>query len=453
MSRPWVARASTVSLAVLCAVLASGLFGGRALADGDPASDVLITHSYYVPADAKASTRQEDQLGSLLQAADRAGLPIRVAVIPAEYDLGSALQAWRRPQSYSEFLGYELSNSYKSALLIVMPNGFGLNWPDHPMTQALRSLSAVKVRSGRGGLLTSAEAAVRVVAAAGGVRLAAGSDAAAAASSSSSASHGIPTIAIVIVFAWALAIAAFVVVRRARRRPPRPARAAQSRPSGAAQPRPRLALSRLVALEAGAMSIALVVGVVLVVMKVTTQSAQDPAAGVNAPFLFHAGRRPAPAFKLTGQHGQPVTLAAYRGRPVIVTFIDPLCRNLCPLAAHVLNQLDRELPAAKRVPIIAVSVDVYADTPADLRQDFRRWGLVPQWTWAVGSGAQLAAVWKRYEVGVSVVTKSVAGITEHIVSHDELAYVIDPAGYERALFFWPYAPQGVEQVLAAVSRA
>lgn len=435
-------------------MLAGGLFGASALADGDPASDVLITQTYYVPADANASAGQDGQLASLLRAADRAGLPIRLAVIPAKYDLGSAFGAWRRPQAYSEFLGYELSNSYKSALLIVMPNGFGLNWPGHSITRPLRSLSAIAIHSGRGGLLSAAEAAVRVVAAAGGVRLAAAADTAATASSSASASGGIPTLAIVIVFAWALVIAAFIVVRRARRRRPRPAVAAQSRPSSAAQPRPRFALSRFVVLEGLAMSVALVLGVVLVVVKVTTnQSSSDPAAGVNAPFLFHAGRRPAPAFKLTGQHGQPVTLAAYRGKPVIVTFIDPLCRNLCPLAAHVLNQLDRELPAAKRVPIVAVSVDVYADTPADLRQDFRRWGLVPQWTWAVGNAAQLAAVWRRYEVGVSVVTKSVAGITEHIVSHDELAYVIDPAGYERALFFWPYASAGVKQVLAAVSRA
>jgi len=421
-------------------VLAGGLGGSSALADGDPASDVLITQNYYVPADANASAAQEDQLGSLLKAADRAGLPIRVAVIPAEYDLGSALQAWRRPQDYSEFLGYELSNSYKSALLIVMPNGFGLNWPDHSITRALRSLTAVAIHGGDGGLVTTAEAAVRAFAAAGGVRLAAGADSATPASSSASASHGIPTLAIVIVFAWALLIAAFVVVRRARRRPPGLAGAAPSRPVGAAQPRSRFALSRLAVLEGAAMSTALVLGVVLVVIKVTNQSSSDPAAGVNAPFLFHAGRRPAPAFTLSGQHGQPVTLAGYRGKPVIVTFIDPLCRNLCPLAAQ-------------RVPIIAVSVDVYADTPADLRQDFQRWGLLPQWTWAVGSEAQLAAVWRHYEVGVNVVTKSVAGITEHIVSHDELAYVVDPDGYERALFFWPYAPAGVKQVLAAVSRA
>ena len=36
-----------------------------------------------------------------------------------------------------------------------------------------------------------------------------------------------------------------------------------------------------------------------------------------------------------------------------------------------------------------------------------------------------------------------AGITARQVDHTEAAYVIDPAGYERALFVFPYEPQDV----------
>jgi len=439
-ARRRIGRASAVSLALLCAAAFSA---ASALADGDPASDVLIGHSYYVPADASSSVRQENQLAALLKSADRAGLPIRVAVISTKYDLGSATQAWRRPQAYSEFLGYELSNSYRSALLIVMPNGFGLDWPGHSTARARQLLSAVAIRTGD--LLTATEAAVRAVASAGGVRLGTVT-AASASTSSAAASSGIPTLAIVIVFAWALAIAAVVVVQRRRRRP-------AAATAKTAEQRPRGALSRLAILEAVALSAAIVAGVVLVVIKVTNQAPSDPVPVANPPFVFAAAHRTAPSFKLTGQNGQPVSLAAYRGKPVIITFVDPLCRNLCPLAAHVLNQTDRELPPSQRVPIIAVSVDTYADTHADLLEDFRRWDLVPQWTWAIGSGAQLQAVWHSYDVGVSIVTKSVAGITEHIVSHDEVAYVVDPDGYERALYFWPYTPQSVKHTLAEVSRA
>ena len=86
---------------------------------------------------------------------------------------------------------------------------------------------------------------------------------------------------------------------------------------------------------------------------------------VTPPALsWPAGQRPAPDFVLRDQADRPVSLGAYRGRPVIVTFIDPLCRNLCPLEAQVLNQIERQMPASQRPVILAVSVDVYANARA-----------------------------------------------------------------------------------------
>jgi len=136
---------------------------------------------------------------------------------------------------------------------------------------------------------------------------------------------------------------------------------------------------------------------------------------------------------------------------VIVTFIDPLCRNLCPLEAQVLNQVDREMPVSQRPVILAVSVDVYADARADLLQDVREWHLVPQWHWGVGRPVQLAEVWQRYEVGVSVVTKRIAGTAIRYITHTEAAYVVDSSGHERALFVWPFYPQDVERELRQLS--
>ena len=48
-------------------------------------------------------------------------------------------------------------------------------------------------------------------------------------------------------------------------------------------------------------------------------------------------------------------------------------------------------------------------------------------------------MWRRYQIGVLVATKKIAGVTVHEVSHTEGAYVIDGRGYERALFLWPYS--------------
>ena len=66
--------------------------------------------------------------------------------------------------------------------------------------------------------------------------------------------------------------------------------------------------------------LAIAAGVTLIVMR-ARRSPSSPAAAPNAPFVFPAGSRSAPAFTLTDQHGRGVSLAAYRGRPVIVTFI------------------------------------------------------------------------------------------------------------------------------------
>jgi|GEM_PF-1987040 cytochrome oxidase Cu insertion factor (SCO1/SenC/PrrC family) len=426
--RPPRALLAGCAAAVLVAL---ALAAPRAAADGDPASDVLITHTYFVPSDAGASARQEAQLAALLTTAARAGLHVRVAVIPNAYDLGSALGAWLKPQAYAEFLGYELQNSFRSALIVVMPDGLGLNWPGHAGVR----LPGLAPAHGAGALVAQAQAGVRALAARSGTRL--------AAAAPQPASTGIPSVVPIIVGAWALALAAVAVVLRRRgahrvRTAPRRARRA-------------FAVNRLLVLESAALVLAVTAAVTLIILKTQASSPGSPAAAPNAPFVFPASSRSAPGFVLTDQHGQRVSLAAYRGRPVIVTFIDPFCRNLCPLAAHVLNEVDRELPRAKRVPIIAVSVDIYADTKADLHQDLGRWSLVPQWEWAVGAPPALARVWHDYAVGVQVATKRRAGIVEHIIAHEELAYVVDRRGFERALFFWPYTVAEVEHTLASLT--
>ena len=84
------------------------------------------------------------------------------------------------------------------------------------------------------------------------------------------------------------------------------------------------------------------------------------------PVSWAAGKRRAPAFSLIDQRGRPVSLDTYRGRPVIVTFIDPLCRNFCPLEAKQLNELVREVPAPQRPAIVAVSVNVYGNARENL---------------------------------------------------------------------------------------
>ena len=158
----------------LCAVvLAAALAAQSARADGDPASDYLLGEKVFLPYDAKFAAKQSAQLTALIAAANTAGFKIRVAIIWSAYDMGSVTTLWKKPKTYAKFLGLELGFVYKQRLLVVMANGFGFNWPGHPPAAEYALLSKIPIEPGAAGLLTAAEAAVKGLAAAGGVQVAA----------------------------------------------------------------------------------------------------------------------------------------------------------------------------------------------------------------------------------------------------------------------------------------
>lgn len=479
-------RASLASALVALLVAMSALAPAPAHADGDPASDVLVSQALFLPYDTGVSPAQQAQLEALLRTAQRAGFPIRVAMIPSEYDLGSVGVLWRHPSTYARFLGIELSLTYSQRLLVVMPNGFGLNWPHHATAASERVLAQVPIGDTGAGLLQATEVAVRRLATAAGITLS--SSAAPASPPASSTSAVAPS--------DADGLSPSTV-------PPStsPSPSASTSPSTSSSPNSTSSSSSssssslsssstsLLAALTGAL-VAFLIGIGLVfglrraavgltVMAVglgvfivvligyepsagkSTNSNADTNTNTNAslslsgegPTVWPAGQRPAPDFELTDQQGHSISPADYRGRPLIVTFIDPLCRNLCPLAGKILSEADQRLPPGQRAGIIAVSVDIYADTPADLQQDYRRWSLVPQWQWAVGSPGRLASVWKRYYAEVEVETKHIAGTTVHYITHSEMAYLIDGRGDERALFTWPYTAQQIDTVVRRLSRS
>jgi cytochrome oxidase Cu insertion factor (SCO1/SenC/PrrC family) len=205
-----------------------------------------------------------------------------------------------------------------------------------------------------------------------------------------------------------------------------------------------------VALFAGALAVGAGVGIGVAVANRSGGNRNVTAtAPSDAGFHWPAGARPAPDFTLRDQSGRTFSLRSLRGRAVILAFIDPVCRNLCPLEAKVLNDVPGQFPASSRPAIVAVSVNPWNQTSADLRLDAVHWKLVPEWRWALGSYAPLAKVWQQYAIGVRVTTKTLAGVTVHQIAHTEAAYVIDPDGYERALFVFPYR---AEDVVNAVRR-
>jgi hypothetical protein len=115
-----------VALGCACALPASAVLAPPALADGDPASDVLASQSLFLPADGGFAQSDAARLNGVLTAARRAGVPIRVALIATPADLGSVTALWHKPQAYAQFLGQELSQVYRGTLVVAMPDGFGV---------------------------------------------------------------------------------------------------------------------------------------------------------------------------------------------------------------------------------------------------------------------------------------------------------------------------------------
>jgi hypothetical protein len=132
------------TLVASISALVLGWLAGSAGADGDPASDVLASQSLFLPQDAGVSARQQVQLLDLLAAAQRSGFQIRVAVIASSTDLGSVTALWRRPQSYAQFLGQELSLVYRGPLLVIMPAGFGFYWLGHSVAAERSALAGLQ---------------------------------------------------------------------------------------------------------------------------------------------------------------------------------------------------------------------------------------------------------------------------------------------------------------------
>jgi hypothetical protein len=139
----------------------------RALADGDPASDVLAAQTVYVPSDGGFDPAQTARLAALLTEARRAGVPIRVALIATRADLGSVGELWGKPQSYAEFLGQELGQVYHGQLVVAMPAGLGVYVVGQTGNQ--RTLEGVVVR--RGPLLSMAFQAAEELATTSGHRI------------------------------------------------------------------------------------------------------------------------------------------------------------------------------------------------------------------------------------------------------------------------------------------
>jgi protein SCO1/2 len=140
--------------------------------------------------------------------------------------------------------------------------------------------------------------------------------------------------------------------------------------------------------------------------------------------------RMAPDFVLSGTHGKPLALSAYRGKVVLLGFGFSNCAAVCPITLSTLAQVHRRLGAqASGLQVLYVTVDPARDDAAQLHRYVTAFN--PAFVGGTGSEAQLAAVRKAYDIVADKATGPDGGI-----NHSSFVYLIDRRGRLRALM--PY---------------
>jgi hypothetical protein len=206
-------RAGSHLVALLAVLAAVAACVPAALADGDPASDYLISQPMFLPFDAHVSKAKSNELTAVLAASKKAGFDVRIAVIASAYDMGAVPVLFRKPVQYARFLGQELFYWYKHELVVVMPNGYGVyNHGPAPAADTAAVAALPPPASAAGNTLVDAGIqTVRTLAARRGI------DLSHVQASGSSSSTGSDRIAIGIGIAVALALGGGLVFLRRRR--------------------------------------------------------------------------------------------------------------------------------------------------------------------------------------------------------------------------------------------
>ena len=145
---------------------------------------------------------------------------------------------------------------------------------------------------------------------------------------------------------------------------------------------------------------------------------------------------PAPDFTLVDQQGKRFTLSDYRGKTIVLSFLDPVCTSDCPIEAQEMKVASQQLGNDPTIEFVAINANPLYRSPATLRAFDTAEGLTGwnQWQFLTGTKAQLQTVWDAYGVGVQVLSGG------GMVAHAEPIYVINSSGVLTAT--WTAVAEG-----------
>jgi protein SCO1 len=193
-------------------------------------------------------------------------------------------------------------------------------------------------------------------------------------------------------------------------------------------------------LVAGATAAAIVAGLGGVVVRVAGAGVETFAAGPDRDVVATLTRidDAPPAMALVDQHGETVTLEAFRGRPVLVTFAFAHCDTICPLVVTDVTTAAARLSGDPPV-VLVVTLDPWRDTPSRLPSIARAWGLPGDAHVLSGEAMAVERVLNAWRI------PRVRNERTGDVSHPSLVYVLNRDG--RITYV---VPGGVDAIVAAV---
>jgi protein SCO1 len=181
------------------------------------------------------------------------------------------------------------------------------------------------------------------------------------------------------------------------------------------------------------LAVLVVLAVALLQRNHTATPAPAPAGASSALQGSDLGNTPAPNFTLTDQAGKQISLAQFKGDPVILTFLYTNCPDQCPLTAEKLHSTVQMLGQnAQHVSIIAVSTDPKRDTTAAALNFSKAHNMQDYWHYLVGSRQSLGSVWSSYHI--------FAQPQQQTVNHSLGIYLIDKQGRERTFMNSDFTP-------------
>jgi cytochrome oxidase Cu insertion factor (SCO1/SenC/PrrC family) len=135
----------------------------------------------------------------------------------------------------------------------------------------------------------------------------------------------------------------------------------------------------------------------------------------------------APDFWLVNQFGQRMALSQFRGKVVVLAFVDSECTTICPLTTASMVEARQLLGAAgSQVQLLGVDANPQATSVSDVMAYSRAHSVVNQWDFLTGSLPQLQAAWRSFHVAVQ--------IERGMIDHTPALFVIDPQGRERTVY-------------------